>query len=104
MSKELQDLEQLCKKVYGESKDHKHITNFSFEVLKKVLLGKKDIMKKYEVTDCEIYVLLLLVGFYSDAIQRISIKTKEFTEKCRLYLNRLLMKTPQTASKVLYRQ
>ena len=104
MSEELRKLRELCINVYGESNDHKHITNFSFKVLENVLPKKESIMKTYGITDCEMYVLLLLIGFHADAIQCISLKTKVFTEKCRFYLNSLLVKTPQTKSEVLYRQ
>lgn len=104
MDIELQELKKLCETVYGESKAPSHITNFSFDVLQKVLLDKKDTVAKYGITDCELYVLLLLEGFHPDAIQHPSLKTKEFTYKCRFYLNSLLAKTPQTKSDVLFRQ
>lgn len=107
MDKELEELEELkklCKMVCGESSDHRHISNFSFSVLEKVFIEKQDVVKKYGVTKCELYVLLLLEGFHADIIQNISSETKEFSDKCRFYLNRLLMKTPPTKSDVLYRQ
>ena len=104
MSGEFRELRELCKKAYGESTAPKHITNFSFKVLENVLPKKESIMRTYGITDCEMYVLLLLEGFHTEAIQQFSIKTNEFTEKCRCYLNSLLSKTPQTKSDVLYRQ
>ena len=104
MDKELQELKKLCQKVYGKSNDFGHITNFSFKVLENALSKKVDIMERYRITECELYVLLLLEGFHPNVIQRSSSETKEFTDKCRFYLDSLLAKTPQTKSDVLYRQ
>lgn len=104
MTQELTELKELCEITYGVSDSNNHISNFSFVVLEKVLSEKKDLMQQYGITDCELYVLLLLVGFHADAIQIVSENAKNFTEKCRFYLNSLLSKTPQTKSEELYRQ
>lgn len=83
------------------------VMSFGTSVFNNAYPKYKDRCEKYEISECEFFTLLLLEGLHSHIIQEPffnSDNKNEFVKELWKCMDSLLIKTPKTASPILYRQ